>query len=267
MTEPPACLASLPVSKLSVLSPTMTSRVCIGGALLPDVQALDQIGVALRVLRLEVVEQPASAADQHQQATARVMIFRVGLEVLGEVVDALAENRNLYFGRTGVRVVCLVGANQFGLAVFGQRHGLFPPRALQSRSEPDAPYARKSLTRTSATCYTRITAGCKSPGVRAASATPMRLPCRSSNRTRGGAPPTVAWAAGGTESVPPAMSEGPRSRPWPARCAPSSVRMTGASAASTSASGTSAAIAAPRSPSAIASGTAAAIAKSPLRVR
>src|SRR5712692_4490060 len=126
MTDPPARLASLPVSKLSVLSPTMTSRVCIGGDLLPDVQPLDQIGVALRVFRLEVVEQPASAADQHQQATARVMIFRVGLEVLGEVVDALAENRNLYFGRTGVRVVRLVGANQFGLAVFGQRHGLFP---------------------------------------------------------------------------------------------------------------------------------------------
>src|ERR1700719_753073 len=124
MTEPPACLASLPVSKLSVLSPTMTSRVCIGGALLPDVQPLDQIGVTLRVFRLEVVEQPASAADEHQQAPARMMILRVGLKMFGEVVDALAENRHLYFGRAGVRVVRLVGANQFGLAVFGQRHGL-----------------------------------------------------------------------------------------------------------------------------------------------
>src|ERR1700681_863438 len=132
MTEPPACLASLPVSKLSVLSPMMTSRVCIGGALLPDVEPLDQIRVALRVFRLHVVEQPPSAADQHEQAPARVMVFRVGFEVFRQVVDALAENRNLYFRRTGVRVVRLVGANQFGLAVFGQRHRLFPPRALQS---------------------------------------------------------------------------------------------------------------------------------------
>src|SRR5271167_2649316 len=163
MTAPPACLASLPVSNLSVLSPTLTSRVCIGGTLLPDVQALDQIGVALSVLRLEVVEQPPPAADQHQQTAARMMILRVGLEVLGEVVDALAENRNLYFGRTGVRVVRLVGANQFRLAVFGQRHGLFPPRALQNPPGTGcAVYAPKSLTLTASACYTRITAGCKS---------------------------------------------------------------------------------------------------------
>ena len=37
-----------------------------------------------------------------------MMILRVGLEMFGEVVDALAEERDLNFRRAGVAVVCLV---------------------------------------------------------------------------------------------------------------------------------------------------------------
>ena len=65
------------------------------------------------VLALEVIEQATALADQHQQATARVVVLRVGLEMFGEVVDAFAENGDLDFGRSGVGLVCFVAADEF----------------------------------------------------------------------------------------------------------------------------------------------------------
>ena len=86
---------------------------------LADIQPLDEVGVPLRVFSLEVVEQPPALADQHQEAAARMMIFRVGFEVLGEVVDAFAENCDLHFRGSGIAFVRAVVANQLCLAVFG----------------------------------------------------------------------------------------------------------------------------------------------------
>ena len=34
-----------------------------------------------------------------------MVIFNMNLEVLGEMIDALAQQRNLHFGRTGVRLM------------------------------------------------------------------------------------------------------------------------------------------------------------------
>src|SRR5215212_3363456 len=76
MTEPSACFASLPVSNVSVLSPRVSSRVVIvesfngKSRLFADVQALDQVGVALGVLDFEVVEEPPATADEHQQTAS-----------------------------------------------------------------------------------------------------------------------------------------------------------------------------------------------------
>src|SRR5262249_25001136 len=99
-----------------------------------------------------------------------MMVLRVRFEMLGQVVDAFAENGDLNFGGPGVGVVCLVGANQFGLAVFGQRHAAYlheRPRTPCPRVHGSGPgtgtrrIARKSLTRTSSTSYIRTTDGCK----------------------------------------------------------------------------------------------------------
>src|SRR5712671_5961544 len=105
MTEPPACLASLPVSKRNGLLLMEISRVVIGvvlevhevhgvhevhwvhgsrfwgsrtvnpvnlghlvnraNPLFSDIETLDEIRVPLGVLALEVVEEPAAAADEH----------------------------------------------------------------------------------------------------------------------------------------------------------------------------------------------------------
>src|SRR6185295_9784242 len=47
--------------------------------------------VALGVLLAKVLEQPAALADQHEQAAPGVMVLLVGLEVVGEAVDALGQ--------------------------------------------------------------------------------------------------------------------------------------------------------------------------------
>src|SRR5246127_1084415 len=58
--------------------------------------------VALGIVFLEVVEQATALADQHEKTTARAVIFLVRLEVLRQLTDALAEQRNLNFGTPGV---------------------------------------------------------------------------------------------------------------------------------------------------------------------
>src|SRR3989442_14315043 len=51
-----------------------------------------------------------------------MMILRVNFEMFREVVDALAEERHLYFRRSGVALVGLVLADDSGLAVLGKGH-------------------------------------------------------------------------------------------------------------------------------------------------
>src|SRR5678815_4657817 len=75
MTAPSACLASLPVSIETVRRPIVISRrytagvaAMIGGVLLPDAELLDEVGVRVGVLALEVIEQPPALLNQAQQA-------------------------------------------------------------------------------------------------------------------------------------------------------------------------------------------------------
>ena len=65
--------------------------------------SLDERAVALEVVALQVVEQPAALADEHQQAAARVVVLAVLAQVLGELVDARGQQRDLDLGGAGVR--------------------------------------------------------------------------------------------------------------------------------------------------------------------
>ena len=62
----------------------------------------DDSPVALDVLTPEVLEQAAPAADHPQQPSPGVVVLRVGLEVLGELRDALGEHGDLNLGRARV---------------------------------------------------------------------------------------------------------------------------------------------------------------------
>lgn len=85
-------------------------------------QPFDQRAVALDVDVGDVLEQPATTADQQQQTAPGVVVVLVLLEVLGEVGDALGQKRDLGFRRAGVGLVQAVGAQDFFLLLGGQRH-------------------------------------------------------------------------------------------------------------------------------------------------
>ena len=80
-------------------------RQSSGTRLAAQAETLDQGAVTLDVDAHEVVEQISSLANHLQQAAAAVMILVVGLEMLGQVVDPVGKDRDLYLGGTGVTLV------------------------------------------------------------------------------------------------------------------------------------------------------------------
>src|SRR3546814_6877135 len=82
------------------------------------------------ILSPQIVEQAAALIDHHQQAATAVIILRVGLEMPGQRVDAVGQDRDLHFRRTGVALFAGMFLDEFGLALGGNRHGLFPSNIL-----------------------------------------------------------------------------------------------------------------------------------------
>ena len=68
-------------------------------------QLCDECSVALHVLFLEIPKQAPTLADHHEQTSPAVMVLLVDLQVLGEVVDPLGEQRDLDLRGAGVRPV------------------------------------------------------------------------------------------------------------------------------------------------------------------
>src|SRR5687768_16467001 len=81
----------------------------------PEAEADDQSPVPLDVVLLHVVEKAPPTDHQHQQTSPAVVVLLVGLQVLGEVVDALGEDRDLHLGRARVSLVKPVLADRGGL--------------------------------------------------------------------------------------------------------------------------------------------------------
>src|SRR5437764_12687360 len=75
------------------------------GALPAEAELLDEGAIALDVFALQVVQEPPAAADELQQAAARVVIVLVRPQMLGELVDPLRQHRDLDLRRPGIRLV------------------------------------------------------------------------------------------------------------------------------------------------------------------
>jgi len=73
--------------------------------LAPETQLGDDCTVALDIETLDIVKKAATTTYQHEKPTTAVMVLFVDLQVLGEVIDAITEERNLYLGRTGIGLV------------------------------------------------------------------------------------------------------------------------------------------------------------------
>ena len=70
-----------------------------------EAELLDERPIAVHVVPVEVVQQAPALAHEHQQAAARVVVLLVLAQVLGELVDAGREQRDLDLGRPGVALV------------------------------------------------------------------------------------------------------------------------------------------------------------------
>src|SRR5690348_12816911 len=73
-----------------------------------DTELRDECPVPLDVVAPEVVEQPAPPADEHEQPALAVEVLLVHPHVLGQVPDAVREERDLDLGRAGVGLVLAV---------------------------------------------------------------------------------------------------------------------------------------------------------------
>ena len=73
--------------------------------LLADSEFADNLTVPVCIAPLQVIQQTTPLAYQHQKTAARTVILLVLFEVLRQLADALAQNRDLYLRTPGVGVV------------------------------------------------------------------------------------------------------------------------------------------------------------------
>src|SRR4029077_18710808 len=86
----------------------------------------DQLAVGLEIGARQVVEQAAPPPHERQQPASRVVILLVKPQVLGQLVDARRQQRDLNLGGAGVLLVAAEFAHDLELALAGQRHRLSP---------------------------------------------------------------------------------------------------------------------------------------------
>src|SRR3954465_9212685 len=87
-----------------------------------DAVLLEQSPVAGLVLLLDVIEKRTAGRHQLQKTTTGMVVLGVGLEVFGEVGDALRKDGNLDLGRTGIAGLEGAVLDDFRFAFCGNRH-------------------------------------------------------------------------------------------------------------------------------------------------
>jgi hypothetical protein len=88
-------------------------------SLLADTELANDRLITLGIVFLEVVEQAAPLADQHEKSAARAVVFLVRLEVLRQLADALAEQGDLDFRTSGIAGMRAVSVNEGFLLLSG----------------------------------------------------------------------------------------------------------------------------------------------------
>jgi hypothetical protein len=87
--------------------------------LLADTQLRNDRLVTLGIVLLQVVKQTATLANHHQEAAPGGMVFLVGFEVVGQLANTLAQDRDLHFRASGVSRVRAVIVNDAFLLLSG----------------------------------------------------------------------------------------------------------------------------------------------------
>lgn len=95
----------------------MARAVCL--QVVANAELLDEVAVLEDVAVLDVNQQTTTLTDDLKQATTGVVILRVLLEVLGEIADALGEDRNLDLCAAGIVGTLAELGDQLCSAFFG----------------------------------------------------------------------------------------------------------------------------------------------------
>lgn len=96
-----------------------------------ETQTLDEAEVASLLAVLQVAQQAAALADQLEQATTTVVVVLVGLEVLGELSDALGQQGDLDLGGASVSLRDCVLSDDCGRFGTVKRHVISLLKAQQ----------------------------------------------------------------------------------------------------------------------------------------
>jgi hypothetical protein len=92
--------------------------------LLSQIQFVDDDAVALEVVVAEVLEQPPSLPDELQKPALGIVVFLVGLEMLGQIVDAFGDESDLHFRVAGVGLGFSIQLQDFNLPILEKSHCL-----------------------------------------------------------------------------------------------------------------------------------------------
>jgi hypothetical protein len=87
-------------------------------------KTLDQRAVTVDVDLLQVIEKTTTITDHQKQTTTGVVIVLVGLEMLGQIGDTLAQQRDLNLGRSRITLVRRVLRDNFVLLLSRKCHGI-----------------------------------------------------------------------------------------------------------------------------------------------
>lgn len=67
-----------------------------------DAEFRDQLRITSFTFAPGIIQEFPARGDHGEEAAARMVVFFVGLEVVGQIVDPLGEDRNLYFRRARI---------------------------------------------------------------------------------------------------------------------------------------------------------------------
>lgn len=95
----------------------------------------NDLAISLDVATSDVVEKATTSSDHHQKSAATVMVVRMLLQVLGQMVDAFREQRDLYLGGTRIGSVRPMLCDRLVLGCAS--HGVFAFRLCRRRSQAE----------------------------------------------------------------------------------------------------------------------------------
>jgi hypothetical protein len=85
-----------------------SEKVKLEFPLFTNFQSLDHRAISLDVLLLEIIEEMSSLTYQFQQPSPGMMIFGMGFEMFGQIIDPLAQDGDLNLRRPRIRNMSLV---------------------------------------------------------------------------------------------------------------------------------------------------------------